>query len=148
MGGRDWLRRGGPLLPRGLVGGLLGIGALIGLCSLAAYLLVRESRPEAAQTAAFATVALAELVFVFSCRADLLPSWRLESNRLLWLAVGLSLVFVAGALYVPALHDPLGTVSLHLGELTIVVALAVAPAVAAEVAKWVLRSRATVRLAA
>ncbi len=146
-GGRDWLRRGGPLLPRGLVGGLLGIGALIGLCSLAAYLLVRESRPEAAQTAAFATVALAELVFVFSCRADLLPSWRLESNRLLWLAVGVSLIFVAAALYVPSLHEPLGTVSLRADELVLVVVLAVAPAVVTEIAKWIVRARTAVRLA-
>ncbi len=146
--GRASLRRGEPLLGRGLVGGLLGVGVLIGLCSLAAYLLVREWRPEAAQTAAFATIALAELVFVFTCRSDLLPSWRLAANRLLWLAVVVSLGLVAAALYVPALHEPLGTVALDVRDLALVVPLAVAPAVLAEIAKWVVRSRAPVRLAA
>ena len=146
--GREWLRRGAPLLERRLVGGLLAVGGLIGLCSLAAYLVVRETRPEAAQTAAFATVALAELVFVFSCRSDRLPSWRLEANRLLWLAVGVSLALIAVALYVPALHEPLGTVPLDAFELALVVALAVAPAVAAEMAKRVVAVRAPDRMTA
>ena len=146
--GREWLRRGGPLLPRGLVGGLLGAGMLIGLCSLAAYLLVRERRPEAAQTAAFATVALAELVFVFSCRSDLLPSWRLVANRPLWLAVAVSFGLVAAALYVPGLHEPLGTVALDAWEAALVLLLAVAPAIAAEAAKWRVRAWTPDRMAA
>jgi calcium-translocating P-type ATPase len=144
--GREWLRRGAPLLSRRLVGGLLGIGGLIGACSLAVFLVVRETRPEAAQTAAFATVALAELVLVFSCRSELLPSWRLQSNRLLWMAVAGSLALVVAAVYVPGLHEPLGTVALDAAELALVVAFAVAPAVAAELAKWLARSRARARL--
>jgi Ca2+-transporting ATPase len=146
--GREWLRRGGPLLSRGLVGGLLGVGVLIGLCSLAAYLLVRERRPEAAQTAAFATVALAELVFVFSCRSDLLPSWRLVANRALWLAVVVSFGLVVAALYVPGLHEPLGTVALDAREVALVLLLAVAPAIAAEAAKWGVRAWRPDRMAA
>ena len=81
--GRSWMRRGQPLLARPLVAGLLLVAGLIGVASLAAFLVVREWRPEAAQTAAFATIALAELAFVYACRSDSLPSWQLVPNR--WL---------------------------------------------------------------
>jgi Ca2+-transporting ATPase len=141
--GRDWLRRGEPLLARPLVTGLLSVAGLIGLGSLAAYLLVRESRPEAAQTAAFATIALAELGFVFSCRSELLPSWRLVPNRWLGLAVVASLVVLAAIVYVPALQAPFGTVGLQSRELAVVVALAALPAVVAEIVKTVVRRRSS-----
>jgi Ca2+-transporting ATPase len=139
--GRVGLVRGGPLLGRGLVRALLGVAALIGLASLAAFLAVRESRPEAAQTAAFATVALAELAFVFSCRSERLPSWRLSRNRPLWLAVLLSLGIVLALVYVPQLHGPFGTVSLTAPELALVTALSLLPAVAAETVKGRRRGR-------
>jgi Ca2+-transporting ATPase len=139
--GRVGLVRGGPLLGRGLVRALLGIAALIGLASLGAFLVVRESRPEAAQTAAFATVALAELAFVFSCRSERLPSWRMPRNRPLWLAVLLSLGIVLALVYAPPLHEPFGTVSLTGPELALVTALSLLPAVAAELVKGRRRDR-------
>lgn len=145
--GREWLRRGAPLLGRPVVVGLLGAAAAIGLGSLGSYLVVREWRPGAGQTAAFATVALAELAFVFSCRSDLLPSWKLVPNRWLMLSVLGSLGVLAAIVYAPALHEPFGTVSLSARELGVVVALAVAPAVAAEAAKAVARGLASRRAA-
>ncbi len=100
------------LFPRRLLAGLGAVGLVIGFAALAAFLLVREQRPEAAQTAAFATVALAELAFVFSCRSERLPTWRLPPNLFLRVAVAASLGTVVAALYVPWLHEPLGTVAL------------------------------------
>jgi Ca2+-transporting ATPase len=120
---------------------LLAIGAVVGLAALAAFLAVRELRPEAAQTAAYATIALAELVFVFSCRAELKAAWRLPRNRHLEVAVLGSLVLLLATVYVPALHAPFGTVSLTLDELAVVLALAVVPALVAEAAKVAVRSR-------
>ena len=59
----------GRLFGRGYATALVVMGMLVGLAALVAFLVVRELRPEAAQTAAFATVALAELALVFSCRS-------------------------------------------------------------------------------
>ncbi|HEY4620083.1 MAG TPA: cation-transporting P-type ATPase, partial [Gaiellaceae bacterium] len=143
--GRHAFRRGTAqdLLGRGLARALLVVGLAVGAAALAAFLLVRELRPEAAQTAAYATVALAELVFVFSCRAELRPAWRLPRNRHLEAAVVVSLAFLLATIYVPAFHEPFGTVSLDPDELGIVLVLALVPAVAAEAWKAVLRRRTT-----
>ena len=136
-------RRGSELLGRRLVAGLLVVGVAIGLAALAAYLVVRERRPEAAQTAAFATVALAELVFVSSCRSERVAAWRLPPNPHLRAAVAGSLALVAAAVYAPFLHEPLGTVSLTAAELGLVAGLAVLPTVLAEAAKAAARNGAS-----
>ncbi|HET9438018.1 MAG TPA: HAD-IC family P-type ATPase, partial [Gaiellaceae bacterium] len=120
---------------------LLAIGAVVGLVALLAFLVVRELRPEAAQTAAYATIALAELVFVFSCRAELRPAWRLPHNRHLELAVAGSLALLLLTIYVPWLQESFGTVSLTVDELAVVLFLAVLPALVAEGAKVAVRSR-------
>ena len=53
---------------------VLGIAGLaVGLAATGAYLAGRELDPGAAQTMAFATVALAELIFVFSVRTPTAP---------------------------------------------------------------------------
>jgi Ca2+-transporting ATPase len=129
------------LLGRALARALLVVGAAVGAAALAAFLLVRELAPEAAQTAAFATVALAELVFVFSCRAELAPAWRLPRNRHLEAAVAVSLAVLAAAIYVPALQEPFGTVALGLGELAVVLPLALVPFLAVELSKAIARRR-------
>ena len=129
------------LLGRALTVALLVVGVAVGAAALAAFLVVRELRPEAAQTAAYATVALAELVFVFSCRAETLPAWRLPRNRFLDVAVAASLGVLAATVYLPALNDPFGTVALRPDELLIVVLLAVVPAFVAEAWKAIARIR-------
>ena len=141
--GRHAYRRGSnELLGGGLWPALLAVGTVVGVAALAAFLVVRDLRPEAAQTAAYATIALAELVFVFSCRAELRAAWRLPRNGHLELAVAGSLALLLATIYIPALHGPFGTVSLSATELVIVLALAVVPAVVAESAKAAVRSRA------
>jgi Ca2+-transporting ATPase len=141
--GRLAYRRGAMshVLGRGVMGALLVVGFAVGLAALAAFLAVRELRPDAAQTAAYATVALAELVFVFSCRAESLPAWRLPRNGFLELAVLGSLAFLGMTVYLPALQEPFGTVALSLEELAVVVSLAVVPAIAAETWKAIVRLR-------
>jgi Ca2+-transporting ATPase len=141
--GRLAYRRGAMshVLGRGVMGALFVVGIAVGLAALAAFLAVRELRPDAAQTAAYATVALAELVFVFSCRAESLPAWRLPRNGFLEIAVLGSLVFLAATLYVPALQEPFGTVAPTLDELAVIVPLAILPAVAAETWKAIVRLR-------
>jgi Ca2+-transporting ATPase len=141
--GRHAYRHGSKeLLGTGVWKALLAMGAVVGLSALLAFLVVRDLRPEAAQTAAYATIALAELIFVFSCRAELRPAWRLPRNRHLELAVVGSLALLLATVYAPALHAPFGTVSLAVEELAVVVALATVPALVAEGAKVAVRSRA------
>jgi len=132
--------RGPALLGRRLIVGLSVVGGFVGVVALAAFIAVRELRPEAAQTAAFATVALAELAVVYSCRSATLPPWRLPRNRALDLSVLASLLIVLGAVYLPALRELLGTESLRTGELALVFALAAIPALVAELLRYVFGS--------
>jgi hypothetical protein len=55
----------------------------------------------------------------------------------------LSLVFLAAAVYLPFLHEPLGTVSLGAREAAVVWAFALVPALATEVAKAYARMRSS-----
>jgi Ca2+-transporting ATPase len=116
-----------------IVLGLAGVS--VGLAATAAYLLGRELAPEAAQTMAFATVALAELVFVFSIRSATAPAWRGEPNPALTWSVAASVALVALLVYVPAFHDPFGTEPLGALELVLVLLLAALPALLLESVK-------------
>jgi Ca2+-transporting ATPase len=129
----------GTLFGRAYATALVVMGMLVGLAALVAFLVVRELRPQAAQTAGFATIAFAELALVFSCRSVTLPSWRLPPNRYLHVAVAFSFAVVCALVYVPFLQEPLGTVGLTAGELVLVLALAIAPAVLTEAGKAVVR---------
>jgi hypothetical protein len=52
-----------------------------------------------------------------------------------------SLAFLAATIYVPALHDPFGTVPLSLEELAFVLPLAFVPGIGAEAIKAAVRGR-------
>ena len=66
----------GTLFPRRLQLALVLMGIAVGLTSIAAYVIGRATEPDAAQTMAFATLALAELLLVFSIRSGTSPAWR------------------------------------------------------------------------
>jgi Ca2+-transporting ATPase len=119
------------------------IGAVVGLAGLGAYLTGKALGEGEAQTMAFATVALAELVLVFSCRSERAAAWRGPRNPWLVASVLLSLVFLAAAVYLPFLHEPLGTVSLGAREAAVVSAFALVPALVTEVAKAYARKRSS-----
>ena len=125
----------GTLLGRDLSILLGTAGLAVGLAATAAYLAGRELEPDAAQTMAFATIALAELVLVFAVRAPRAPAWRGAANPALLLAVAGSVLFVAAAIYLPIGHDLLDTVSLGAPELALVLGLALVPTVLLELGK-------------
>ena len=81
------------------------------------------------------TLAVAELLLVFSIRAVTRLPWRVPRNRYLESAVLVSILILVAAVYVPLLHGPLGTVSLGPFELGTALALAVLPAAFVELAK-------------
>ncbi|HEU5363241.1 MAG TPA: cation-transporting P-type ATPase [Gaiellaceae bacterium] len=118
---------------------LAGIGALVGAAALCAYLLGGSANE--ARTMAFATVALSELALVYSVRSPIRAAVHARRNRHLDAAVLLSVLLVVAAVYVPVLHSPLGTVSLHAPALAITVALALVPFTAVELGKALLRRR-------
>ncbi len=127
------------LMPRPLAAALGGIGLLVGLAGLTAYLIGRAIDPATAQTMAYATIALSELALVFSCRSVGVSAWRLPANRHLAGGVIASVVLLVATVYVGALNTPFGTVSLGPSELAITVGLAVVPFVTLEAAKAVRR---------
>ena len=114
-------------------------GALVGISGLVAYVVGQEAGNGSEQTMAFATIALAELVFVYTCRSEVLPAWRARSNSSLTAAVLGSVAIVALVVYAPFLQDAFGTVPLDPAELALVAVLALIPSGGAELAKRVRR---------
>ena len=129
----------GTLLGRELTLALVAAGLGVGLAATAAYLVGREVDPDAAQTMAFATIALAELVLVFAVRTPHRAAWRGSRNDSLLLAVVGSVFVVAAAIYVPIGRELTGTEALGPLELGLVLALAFAPAALVEIAKLLRR---------
>jgi Ca2+-transporting ATPase len=113
------------------------VGGLVGLSALAAFLLGADG--DAAQTRTFATLALAELILVFSMRSRLEHAWHEPRNPYLFAAVASSVAIVALALFVPSFHGPLEVVRLSLGDLCLVAGLASVPAVGVEALKVAVR---------
>jgi magnesium-transporting ATPase (P-type) len=109
------------------------VGALVGLAGLAAFILGPDG--DAARTRGFATVALSELVLVFSMRSRLEHAWRAPRNPYLFAGVGLSLAIVGLTLFLPWLGEPLGMVPPSPAELALIIGLAVIPAIAVEALK-------------
>ena len=83
----------------------------------------------------FATVALAELAFVFSVRSPRTAAWHGPRNRSLLASVALSTAVVMSTIYLAPFHALFATVSLSAMELGIVAVLSLVPAVAVELAK-------------
>jgi Ca2+-transporting ATPase len=125
----------GRLFGRELELALIAAGVTIGLAATTAYVIGRELAPDAAQTMTFATVALAELAFVFSVRSPRTAAWGGPRNRALAASVALSTAFVLSTIYLAPFHAPFATVSLTATELGIVAVLSLFPAVAVELAK-------------
>lgn len=129
------------LLP-GRVWAALGvIGLAVGLAGLGAYLAGLAFDNGAEQTMAFVTIAVAELVFVFSSRSLTTAAWREPRNRLLFAAVVASLVLIAALFAVPALREPFGIVPLTAAEWVVVLVLVPIPAIVAEIGKASIRWR-------
>jgi Ca2+-transporting ATPase len=131
----------GRLLGRDLELALGLAGVSIGLAATAAYLAGRELAPDAAQTMAFATIALAELVFVFSTRSPRAPAWRGPRNPVLVASVVLSAALVGLVVYFTPVQDAFGTVSLGARELALVLGLAALPTALVEMVKALRRRR-------
>ena len=115
------------------------VGVTVGAASLGAFILARELDPSAAQSVAFATIALGELLVVFALRSPLRPCWSEPANPLLIASVVGSGLLLALAIYLPPLQDAFGTVALGQAELALVAGFGLVPLVAVELVKAILR---------
>jgi len=110
---------------------IISRGLLIGLCTLAAFwLTLREGDLVKAQTVAFATLVMAQLIHVFDCRSSRSIFHRnLFENKWLVLAVLSSLILMLGVMYIEPLQPIFNTVSLHLREWALVIVMAAFPTI-------------------
>ena len=116
---------------RGLGWKIISRGFLIGMVTLIAFLVVHTRHPENltyAQTVAFATLVLAQLIHVFDCRSERSVFDRNPfENMYLVLAVLSSLFLLLVVIYYPPLQPIFHTVSLPLTDWLLIVGLSSIP---------------------
>jgi Ca2+-transporting ATPase len=99
-----------------------------------------------ARTAGFTTLVLAQLFNCFNSRAERASAFHLLfTNRLLWAAVGLSLLLQVLVVYVPLLNDAFVTSPLWLGDWALCLAMASSVLWADELKKLITRRAMTGR---
>src|SRR5690606_3940424 len=108
---------------------IISRGVLIGLCTLGAFwVTLLEGDLVRAQTVAFATLVMAQLIHVFDCRSSRSIFHRnILENKYLVLAVVSSLVLMLGVMYIEALQPIFNTVSIGLREWCLVIVAAAFP---------------------
>jgi magnesium-transporting ATPase (P-type) len=129
--------------------GIVFVGLVMALATLAALdlrlsggLLGGSGDIDEARTMAFTTLVLAQLFNCFNARSDETSAFSHPfTNRLLWLAVGVSLLLQAAVVQTPFLNDAFGTAPLSLGDWLICGALGSAVLWADEVRKLFVRRK-------
>ena len=122
--GRPPRPRGEGVLTRRMWTGILLTGVVMAAGTLAVLdaaapggLIDGSGDPRYAQTMAFTTLTLFQLVNVFNARSDQRSAFDgLFANRWLWAAVGLSLLLQAAVIYLPFLQRAFSTVGLSAGD--------------------------------
>ena len=91
---------------RGLGWKILSRGLLIGVCTLAAFWLTYQQNPDdlvRAQTVAFSTLVIAQLIHVFDCRSEISVFHRnmFENMYLVWAVISSLLLLLVVIYYEP-----------------------------------------------
>jgi Ca2+-transporting ATPase len=119
------------IFARGLAWKIVSRGLLIGLATLAAFWITYKAHPDElvrAQTIAFATLVMAQLIHVFDCRSEISVFSRNPlQNKYLVLAVLSSVLLVLPVIYLPVLQPIFNTVALTAYEWIFIVLLAGIP---------------------
>ncbi|SET46927.1 calcium-translocating P-type ATPase, SERCA-type [Paenibacillus sp. NFR01] len=113
---------------------IISRGLLIGVCTLAAFWLTLRVDPGSpqqlilAQSVAFATLVMAQLIHVFDCRSSRSIFYRNPlQNKYLVLAVLSSVLLMLAVMYIPVLQPVFKTVPLGLREWCLVFVMAGIP---------------------
>ncbi|MFC7372112.1 calcium-translocating P-type ATPase, SERCA-type [Fictibacillus iocasae] len=116
---------------RGLGWKIVSRGFLIGLVTVAAFWLTLKENPDnliMAQTVAFATLVMAQLIHVFDCRSERSVLHRNPfENKYLVAAVVSSVILLLIVMYTPGLQGIFHTVSLPLRQWLLVLGMASIP---------------------
>lgn len=116
---------------RGLGWKIISRGFLIGAVTLAAFWLALKGNPQSlikAQTIAFSTLVMAQLIHVFDCRSERSIMHRNPfENLYLVLAVLSSVAMLLVVIYVPILQPIFHTVSLHFRDWLLIIGLSAIP---------------------
>jgi Ca2+-transporting ATPase len=136
-----------PVINRVMLIGIAIQTVAITSATLAAYLVGLRAHPDApqyAETMAFATLSISELLRAFTARSERYPLLRigLFSNRTMVYAVLSSMALVTAVLYVPFLQPVFNTVTLGWAQWELILPLVFVPAVVAELTKWGMSLRA------
>lgn len=99
---------------------IISRGVLIGLCTLGAFWITLQAAPDSpdqlvkAQSVAFATLVMAQLIHVFDCRSSRSIFHRnILQNKYLVIAVISSILLLLGVIYIEALQPIFKTVPLN-----------------------------------
>jgi len=116
---------------RGLGWKVISRGFLIGLSTIAAFMFAYNENPDNlayAQTIAFATLVMAQLIHVFDCRSEksILSRNPFGNMYLVWAVIS-SLLLVLVVIYVPALQSIFHTVAIVPKDWLMVIGLASVP---------------------
>ena len=97
---------------------------------------------ETAETMAFVTLSVSELLRAFTARSEFFPILKigLFTNKWMNYGVAASMVLILAVIYVPFLNPIFNTVPLTFASWAIILPLLLIPAIAAEVTKAVMRS--------
>ncbi|MGM9986576.1 MAG: calcium-translocating P-type ATPase, SERCA-type [Bacillaceae bacterium] len=119
------------IFARGLGWKILSRGFLIGLVTLLAFIVTYNQHPDEliyAQTVAFATLVLAQLIHVFDCRSERSIFHRNPfQNMYLVAAVIISLLLMLVVIYYPPLQPIFHTVEIALRDWLLIIGLASVP---------------------
>jgi len=126
-----------------IVGAVMAVATLLTIdIKLPAGLIEGSSELTEARTAGFTVLVLAQLFNCFNSRSETVSAFHhLFVNRLLWAAIGLSLLLQVVVVYVPFLNDAFGTAPLPWGDWVLCLAMASTVLWVDELKKLFLRSR-------
>jgi Ca2+-transporting ATPase len=129
-----------PVINRNMRTGIIVQAIVMTAAVLAAFIYGLSRYPNnlvAAQTVAFATLVVSELLRAFTARSEYYALWKIgiTSNRWMLVAVLSSLLLLLAVVYVPLLQSFFGTTALTLQDWLITTPLMLLASVAAEITK-------------
>jgi len=133
-----------PIINRPMISGIVVQSIAITIATLGAFLIGREwfgGTEVHAQTMAFATLSLSELLRAYTSRSERYSLFAIGiwANRFMQWAVLASVAIIFVIIYVPFLDPIFNTAFLGWKEWAVIVPLMLIPAVVAEFSKWVSR---------
>jgi Ca2+-transporting ATPase len=129
-----------PIINKHMQIGVAIQAVFITAATLGAYFIGLAHNVEYADTMAFVTLSVSELLRAFTARSEYYPIYKIGffSNKWMNYAVGVSMVLILVVLYVPFLAVVFKTVPLGLAEWVRILPLILLPSVAAEATKLIL----------